>query len=32
MLLDVHGLHGSDVDREKRKPTREGLKVQEEIV
>jgi len=32
MLFGVHGLHTGDVDREKRKPTIEGLKLKEEIV
>jgi hypothetical protein len=30
MLFGVHGLHADDVDREKRKPTIEGLKAKEE--
>jgi hypothetical protein len=30
MSSGVHGLHAGDVDREKRKPTSEGLKAKEE--
>lgn len=31
MLFGVHGLHAGDIDREKGKPTIEGLKQKEEI-